>query len=115
MNINYYVYSFIDYVEKIIATSDIVITKAGTSSIFENLLAKKPIIIFNYIHGQEKGTKDFVVKNKLGYYINSPRKLAKKIEEICKDRSILKKLKNNLEKQNIKSGTKDISEFILNY
>lgn len=49
-----------------IRSADLVITKAGGSTVMECIGVKKPTIINKIIPGQEEGNAQFVTKHKLG-------------------------------------------------
>ncbi len=64
-----HIYGFVNCMDSLIKLSDLVVTKAGASSIMETASQKKPVIISNYIYGQEKGNLEFMKKNGLGTFI----------------------------------------------
>lgn len=80
-----HIYGFVDYMDSLIKLSDLVVSKAGTSSIMEILSSKKPLIINSYIHNQELGNMQFVVKNHVGFYIRHSHDIYKKINELFSD------------------------------
>lgn len=61
-------FGFIDFVSDLISISDLIITKTGPNTTLEILIAKKPILVANYIWPQEKGILDFILENKYGIY-----------------------------------------------
>mgnify|MGYP001589470321 CR=1 FL=1 len=101
-------FSFVDFVEDMIAASDLVIGKAGASVMMETLLLKKPLVIINYIWGQEGGNVDFVVKNNLGFFEPKLSNLPFLVKEIFSGRKSIDEEKSNL----LESGTEKIAEYI---
>lgn len=67
--IDLHIYGFVDCMDSLIKLSDLIVSKAGTSSIMEIASQQKPIIISNYIYGQEKGNLEFVKKSGIGSFI----------------------------------------------
>ena len=66
-----YVYGYVDNVNempRIMAGSDILVTKAGPSTISEACIAGLPMILYDAIPGQEEGNVDFVVDNDIGVF-----------------------------------------------
>jgi processive 1,2-diacylglycerol beta-glucosyltransferase len=68
-----------------IQSSDIVITKAGGSTVMECIAAAKPQIINKIIPGQEAGNALFVEKNRLGEVCLNSKDLPTSIERIIGD------------------------------
>ncbi|KAG9151388.1 hypothetical protein Leryth_024439 [Lithospermum erythrorhizon] len=60
---------------------DCIITKAGPGTIAEALIKGLPIILNDYIPGQEKGNVPYVVDNGAGIFIRSPKETAKVVAE----------------------------------
>lgn len=67
-----HIYPYIDYMPKLMAASDILVTKAGPSSICEACLAGLPVVLYDRIPGQEEGNVAFVVQNDIGVYTPKP-------------------------------------------
>lgn len=68
-----------------ILASDIVVTKAGGSTVMECITAAKPQIITKIIPGQEVGNALFVEKNRLGEVCLNSKDLATAINNILAD------------------------------
>ncbi len=79
-----HIYGFVDCMDSLVKLSDLIVSKAGTSSIMEIAAQQKPVIISNYIYGQEKGNLEFVTKNKIGYFIRHSADIYAKIQDIFK-------------------------------
>jgi 1,2-diacylglycerol 3-beta-galactosyltransferase len=63
-------------------TADLLITKAGPSTIFEALACKIPLVIYDYLPGQEQGNLDFVISQNAGLYCPTPKKLISAINQL---------------------------------
>ena len=66
---------------RIMAASDIIVTKAGPSTISEAAIAGLPMIISDRIPGQETGNVRLVTENRAGVYLPKPEKVAERIRE----------------------------------
>ncbi len=64
---------------RIMAASDIIVTKAGPATIIEAAIAGLPMIISDRIPGQETGNVKLVVDNDAGVYLPKPEKAAHQI------------------------------------
>jgi processive 1,2-diacylglycerol beta-glucosyltransferase len=70
---------------QLIKASDIVITKAGGSTVMECIAAKKPLIINKVIPGQEEGNAELVERYKIGHIARKSSEIITAISEIKKD------------------------------
>lgn len=109
-------YEYNDYVEKLIGASDFVICKAGPATVFEILLQGKIPIITSYMWEQEKGNVQFVVNNKIGFYEPRVRMVAWLFKEILDESGsgIVDQINWNREELELRNGTPEVSEYILN-
>ncbi|XP_051152609.1 monogalactosyldiacylglycerol synthase 2, chloroplastic-like [Andrographis paniculata] len=62
--------------EKWMGACDCIITKAGPGTIAEALIRGLPIILNDYIPGQEKGNVPYVIDNGAGVFTRSPKETA---------------------------------------
>ena len=66
---------------RIMAASDVIVTKAGPSTISEAAIAGLPMIISDRIPGQETGNVRLVTENDAGVYLPKPERVADLIVE----------------------------------
>ena len=66
---------------RLMAASDIIVTKAGPSTISEAAIAGLPMIISDRIPGQETGNVRLVTENGAGVYLPKPENVAERIIE----------------------------------
>jgi 1,2-diacylglycerol 3-beta-galactosyltransferase len=67
-----HMYGFVDNMSELIRGADVVITKAGPSTIIEVLNCGRPLLLCGAIPGQEDGNVDFVLKHNLGWWTPFP-------------------------------------------
>ncbi|XP_050216516.1 monogalactosyldiacylglycerol synthase, chloroplastic [Mercurialis annua] len=72
---------FVNKMEESMGACDCIITKAGPGTIAEAMIRGLPIILNDYIAGQEVGNVPYVVENKCGKYSKSPKEIAKIVGE----------------------------------
>ncbi|KAF0151014.1 MAG: glycosyl transferase family protein [Ignavibacteria bacterium] len=92
--------------------ADLVITKCGASTLMEILLLKKIPLINSYLWEQEKGNLDYVVKNKLGFYIKNSSLVAENISNLIADAKITLDLESNVISKGLRNGLEDVAAFI---
>jgi len=73
---------FVENVPEWMAVSDCVVTKAGPSTIAESLSMGKPLLLMNFIPGQESKNIEWVVKGGAGIYCAEPDKLANNVHRL---------------------------------
>ena len=66
---------------RIMAASDIIVTKAGPSTISEAAIAGLPMILSDRIPGQETGNVRLVIENDAGVYLPKPERAAELVVE----------------------------------
>ncbi|XP_060210082.1 monogalactosyldiacylglycerol synthase 2, chloroplastic-like [Lycium barbarum] len=80
-NIPVKIKGFQKQMEKWMGACDCIITKAGPGTIAEALIRGLPIILNDYIPGQEKGNVPYVVDNGAGVFTRSPKETARIVAE----------------------------------
>lgn len=63
-----HIYGFVTDMPRMMAASDVIVTKAGPSTISEACIAGLPMIIYDAIPGQESGNVEYVVDNRAGVF-----------------------------------------------
>ncbi|MCS7061692.1 MAG: glycosyltransferase [Anaerolineae bacterium] len=71
---------FVDNIPELMGASDILISKAGTLTLCEGLLAGLPILIYDAIPGQEDGNVEYVTQGGAGVFCPSPRAV---VDQLC--------------------------------
>ena len=80
-NIPVHIYGFSKELPEFMQAADVVLTKAGPTTLCEAYQMGKPIIIFSYVPGQEKGNVIYTVENGAGVYASSPERVVKVLRE----------------------------------
>jgi processive 1,2-diacylglycerol beta-glucosyltransferase len=76
--------------------SDLVIGKAGPNTLFESIACKKAFFAITHIHGQEDGNLDIIRDYKIGFVEENTEKANKKLTELIKKPSQIKKFAPNI-------------------
>lgn len=88
-----HIYGFVDFVHLLMQASDIVLTKAGPGTIHEALTVQVPILLIDFVPGQEKGNVDFVERNGVGTFAPSPEKTVNVLREWLENPGVLEEMK----------------------
>ncbi|KAL6533805.1 Monogalactosyldiacylglycerol synthase 1, chloroplastic [Orobanche hederae] len=72
---------FVTKMEECMGACDCIITKAGPGTIAEAMIQGLPIILNDYIAGQEAGNVPYVVQNGCGKFSKSPEEIAQIVSE----------------------------------
>lgn len=75
------VLGYTDEVPRWMRAADVLMTKAGPSSISEALSLGVPILLFGFLPGQERGNVDFVLRERVGRFVPRPREAARLVHE----------------------------------
>ncbi len=71
-----HVYGYVTNMPRLMAASNVLVTKAGPATISEACIARLPMILYDAIPGQETGNVELVVKNNAGVYAPGPTLVA---------------------------------------
>ncbi len=71
-----HIHAFVDNMPEFMAAADMLVTKAGPTTICEAGIAGLPIILSSYVPGQEDGNLAYVIDNGAGTYAPGPAKVA---------------------------------------
>lgn len=111
-SLDLHIFGFVDYMDSLIKMSDLVVSKAGASTIMEIISLKKPLIINTYIHGQELGNTRFVAANG-GYFIRHSADIFRKIKEIFATEASYEKSLERLRKLSVDTDISKIVKYLL--
>ncbi len=107
------VFGFVNFVYDLLNASDIVVTKCGASTIMEILLMKKIPIIIDYLWEQELGNMEFVRDKQLGIFERDITKLPGIIKGLISNDLQYRTFQNNIEQQQLRSGTSAVGDYLL--
>ena len=86
------VYPFVDFVPKIMAASDLFITKAGGVSVAESLAAGLPMLFINNMPGQEEMNARIVEEEGAGIDARTPERAVEVLEELIRSPERLREM-----------------------
>ncbi len=90
------IYGFVNNMPELMGSADILITKAGPGTISEAFVMGLPLIIFDYIPGQEAGNVSYVQEHQAGVFAQEPQQIAHLVAKwLDPDTMILKEMTQN--------------------
>ncbi len=107
-----FVFSYVEYINKMMDFCDIIITKAGGITIAEALTKKMAIIITNPIPGQEERNVDFLLRRNAVMRAESCNQVNEKVTHLLEDFSELKILKENAGKNSLGDSSQKIADLV---
>lgn len=104
---------FTKIIERLMAASDVAITKPGGLTSSECLAMGLPMIIVSPIPGQEERNADYLLENGVGVKANDEIGVEYKIRELLSDRERLKQMSANATNISKGNAVKDVLEKVL--
>lgn len=106
------VYGFIDFIDKLMAISDILITKPGGLTCAEALSRKLPMILISPIPGQEERNTFYLINNGAAAYVKNTENFDIVFSQIINNPQRLEHMKLACSFLGKPNSSPDIAEFI---
>ncbi len=87
------VLGFVDNMPELMGASDILISKSGTLTLCEGLLAGLPILMYDAIPGQEDGNVDYLTQHGAGVFCPTPRAVVDQLRAWLGDQAQLARVR----------------------
>ncbi len=92
------VLGFTDKIPEYFRAVDLLVTKAGPGSLAEANAAKLPVVVYDYVPGQERGNVDFVRHNGLGAVaLHGAAEVVQAVRNMIRTPDRLEQIRNNQE------------------
>ena len=111
-NVN--IIGFSNEVPKLMAISDLVVTKPGGLTTSESLASNLPMVIINPIPGQEEENAEFLENKGIAVWIKKTDNSKDIIENLLNDKDKLQQMKENTKLLAKPNSTKDICDILFN-
>ncbi|MFC7392042.1 MGDG synthase family glycosyltransferase [Scopulibacillus cellulosilyticus] len=106
---------FVDYMEELMAVSDIMITKAGGLTVTEAVTMELPMLLYKPIGGQEQDNTKFLINRKAALLAEDDKDLYVKIIEMLTNPELITSIQNNVQMiQHQKNAASHAAHVILN-
>ena len=77
-----HIYNFREDIPELMQASDVLLTKAGPGTIVEAIVSRLPIVLYDFLPGQEEGNLHYVVDNKAGLWASTNSLAVRATEDI---------------------------------
>jgi 1,2-diacylglycerol 3-beta-galactosyltransferase len=74
------VYGFVDNMPALMGAADLLLTKAGPGTLSEAFIAGLPVLIYDYLPGQEAGNVAYVEQHRVGVFAASPPEITRLVQ-----------------------------------
>jgi 1,2-diacylglycerol 3-beta-galactosyltransferase len=107
------VMGFTDKIPELMRTSDLLVTKAGPGTLAEANAAQLPVVVYDYVPGQERGNVEFVRHNGIGEVaIHSTAEVVRAVERLVKNEQRVAQMRRNQELVAPKRSSRRIAALI---
>ncbi len=93
--------------------ADVLVTKAGPSTIIEAVHCGLPIVLAGAIPGQEKGNVSFVLRNGLGLMATTPAEIVSSVSRLLNDRVLLSNITSAMRRMRRPYAAQQIAQLIM--
>src|SRR5579883_1459734 len=108
-----HVLGFTDKIPEYFRAVDLLVTKAGPGTLAEANAAQLPVVVYDYVPGQERGNVDFVRSNGIGLVaINSAAEVRRAVERLVRNASLVDNMRRNQELVAPKRSSRRIAALI---
>ena len=112
-NLKLFVLGFVDYLDDLIAASDLVISKSGGLITSEVMARGTPLLVIDPIQGQEEFNADYVVATGVGVQSRLPESVPYMVESLVNDPLRLAALRERARQHGRPQAAFDIADFVL--
>ena len=107
------VLGFTDKIPELMRCTDLLVTKAGPGTLAEANAAQLPVVVYDYVPGQERGNVDFVRHNGIGEVaLNSTAEIVRAVSRLVNNESLLATMRRNQELVAPKRSSRRIAALI---
>lgn len=111
-SVNVVVKGFVNNMDAWMGASDCIVTKAGPGTIAEASTRGLPVMLFNYLPGQEEGNVPFVVENGFGDYKKDPKAIGEVVSGWLMSEEVREKMSKKALEASRPSSTTNIAKEI---
>ncbi len=106
---------FVDYMPKLMAVSDLIIAKAGGSTVCESLAVGLPLAIFSYIPGQEERNVNLLLKYSAARKIEKPQEIEKVVNDLLHQPEAMRRWREGIRSVARPFAAKEVVVFIKSF
>jgi 1,2-diacylglycerol 3-beta-galactosyltransferase len=108
------VLGYCDNVAELMRAADLLVTKAGPGTIAEASLAEVPVVVYDFIPGQERGNLDYVRTNGIGVVALTTADVVRSVRRIVTNLERLQSMRDRQASVAPRGSSRRIAELIAN-
>jgi processive 1,2-diacylglycerol beta-glucosyltransferase len=108
-----YIYGYIDYVDKLMVVSDILLTKPGGITTAEALAKNLPMLIVKPLPGQEQNNTNFLLRQGVVLKAENVKDTVAKLKLLLNNQGEISRIKNNISRLAMPYSSLKIAELAL--
>ncbi len=109
------VYGFRDDIADMMHAADVLLTKAGPGTIVEAIVSRLPIVIYDFLPGQEEGNLEYVVSNHAGVWASTAALATRATHDILDGNITIGGAAYEKTRLRHEHAAEKIAEFVKNY
>lgn len=110
-----FVYGFRDDIADMMHAADVLLTKAGPGTIVEAMVSRLPIVIYDFLPGQEEGNLEYVVSNHAGMWASTSALAVRATQDILEGRVKIGGAVFEKTRLRHEHAAQKIAEFVIRY
>lgn len=108
------VFGFVDFMDELVKICDCAVIKAGPASLMEILASRKPVVMCDFVYGQELGNVQFAVDNGFGKFYRKPSDICDAVDYLISDDRRHKEIERRLSVIPISFETGKVVDMLFN-
>jgi 1,2-diacylglycerol 3-beta-galactosyltransferase len=108
-----HVYGFSDAIDEFMYAADIIVTKAGPTSIIEACVCRLPMVLYGALPGQEEGNIEFVTDEGAGVWAPTPDEVVTAVGRWIKHPALLRAAASTSRKLAMPNASRQISRLLV--
>ncbi len=109
-----YVRGFVRNIDEWMRAADLLITKAGPSTVSEALVMGLPMVLSGALPGQERPTVDYLVRGGAAIWAPTPGQIARAVAELIANPSLLREMSIRAQAMAQPDAARRVAEFVWN-
>jgi 1,2-diacylglycerol 3-beta-galactosyltransferase len=107
------IHGFVNDLPELMVAADILVTKGGPGSIMEGCAAGTPMVIFDWIPGQEWGNVELALEHGFGCVATTPKAVVMELGRLLSDQALLQRMSASALSVSIPDSSARIAQAVL--
>lgn len=108
-----HLYGFSTEIPAMMRAASVLVSKAGPGTVSEALVSNLPVLLYDYLPGQEEGNVVYVVKNQIGGWAPTSKDVRSLLKSWLRDEKQLNSMKSQMKRLSLNHAASEIAEIII--